>query len=287
MKIAVSSYSFSKLMRQNGMTQLDTVKTAAEMGFEGIEFVGIAPHDGSTKTEYALKLREACKEYNLVITNYTVGADFLNGCDGDLDKEIARLKTEIDLAEVLGATSVRHDATIGRGKLTFDDALPRLAQGCTEVTVYAKAKGIRTMVENHGFFAQDSDRLEKLISAVDDENFGLLCDIGNFLCADESPVLAMSRIAKYAFYAHAKDFVIKSGSEANPGKGFFKTRGGNYLKGTIIGHGNVPVVQCISILNSQGYNGFLAIEFEGMEDNIEALSIGLDNLKNYISQAII
>ena len=32
------------------------------------------------------------------------------------------------------------------------------------------------MVENHGYFAQDSDRVEKLINAVDHPNFGLLLD---------------------------------------------------------------------------------------------------------------
>ena len=34
------------------------------------------------------------------------------------------------------------------------------------MTEYAAAKGIKTMVENHGFFCQDSDRVEKLVTAV-------------------------------------------------------------------------------------------------------------------------
>jgi hypothetical protein len=45
------------------------------------------------------------------------------------------------------------------------------------------------MVENHGFFCQDSERVEKLITQVGKENFGALVDIGNFLCVDESPAL--------------------------------------------------------------------------------------------------
>ena len=61
----------------------------------------------------------------------------------------------------------------------------------------------------------------------------------------------------------------------------FQTRAGNYLRGTVIGHGNVPVKQCLSILKSAGYDGTVAIEFEGMEDPVDAVRIGLANLKRY------
>ena len=65
------------------------------------------------------------------------------------------------------------------------------------------------MVENHGFYVQDSERVEKLYAAVDNKNFGLLTDMGNFLCADEDPASAFARVAPYAYYVHAKDFIVK------------------------------------------------------------------------------
>ena len=52
----------------------------------------------------------------------------------------------------------------------------------------------------------------------------------------------------------------------------------------MIGHGNVPVKQCLSILKTAGYDGTIAIEFEGMEDPVDAVRIGLDNLKRYWSE---
>ena len=151
--------------------------------------------------------------------------------------------------------------------------------------MYAKKAGIKTKGENQGCFAQDSIRDEKLICGVDDENFGVLIDIGNFLCVDEDVTCAVGRLAPYAFHVHAKDFHIKSGSGANPGQGWFKTRGGNYLRGAIIGHGEVPIMQCLGIIKQLGYDGTLAIEFEGMENNILALTIGLENLKRYLEDA--
>lgn len=285
MKVSVSTYSFARLMGSNEITQFGCIAKAKEMGFDGIEFVDILPHDGSSVEEYAKKLRAECERVGLDITNFTFGADFINGSNGDTKAEIERVKKQIDIAEILGAKSVRHDSTNGKSGKSFDSLLPIVAEGCREVTKYAKTKGIKTMTENHGIFSQDSERVEKLINEVNDENFGWLCDMGNFLCVDENPAVAFGRAARYAFYAHAKDFYVKNGNEPNPGSGYFKSRGGNYLKGTIIGHGNVPVVQCLSILKNSGYDGYIAIEFEGMEDVLTGISVGLENLRKYIEMA--
>ena len=140
------------------------------------------------------------------------------------------------------------------------------------------------MVENHIFFVQDSDRMERLYNAVDHPNFGILTDMGNFTCADEDPAISVGIGAPYAFYVHAKDFILKNFNECDPGEGSFQTRAGNYLRGPIVGHGNVPVKQCLYCLKKCGYDGYIAIEFEGMEDPFTAIRIGGDNIRKYWSQ---
>ena len=76
------------------------------------------------------------------------------------------------------------------------------------------------MVENHGFFCQDSVRVEKLVTAIDHPNFGVLLDMGNFLCADDNPTTAVGRLLPYTFHCHAKDFHIKPGTDPYPGEGW-------------------------------------------------------------------
>ena len=147
------------------------------------------------------------------------------------------------------------------------------------MTEYAAARGIRTCVENHGLFCQDSDRVERLMLAVDHPNFGWLVDVGNFLCADENPVRAVGRAAPYAVHAHVKDFYIRSGDGRDPGEGFFRTRGMNYLRGAIVGQGDAPVAQCLAILRRAGYDGWLSIEFEGAEDPMYGIRVGRDNVR--------
>ena len=43
--------------------------------------------------------------------------------------------------------------------------------------------------------------------------------------------------------------------------------------------GDVPVYQCLSTLVSAGYNGFVTVEFEGMEDPVTGTTYGLNTLK--------
>ena len=72
---------------------------------------------------------------------------------------------------------------------------------------------------------------------------------------------------------------MKSGSEFAPCDGFFKTRGGNFLRGAVLGHGNVPVYQVLNIIKDAGYNGYITLEFEGHEDAVTACKWGLNTLK--------
>ena len=283
MKTSVSSYSFSYMMRSQGETQLSVMAKAKEYGFDAIEFTDLTPPEGTTQEEYALQLRAEADRLGLEISGYSVSADLLFGSEGDLDAEVEKTKKKVDIAALLGVPVMRHDAASGRfvgdrEYRGFRNVVDRLADGCRQITEYAAAKGIRTAVENHGYFAQDSDRVELLVNTVAHPNFGLQVDMGNFLCADEDPVTAVSRCAPYAFNAHAKDFLFKSGQEDLP-EGFFQTRGGNYIRGTVVGHGVVPVKQCVAILKRAGYDGYLTLEFEGMERNEDALKIGARYLR--------
>ncbi len=284
MKFSVSSYSFQKYLNSGEYSHLSLVAKVKEMGFDAIEFTDLIVPEGKTELEYAKEIRQEAERVGIEISSYTVSADMLNGCDGNLDKEIERIKGKVDVAEVLGVKFMRHDAGWGYKDerklfMGFDEALPVFVKGCKAVTEYAKEKGIVTMIENHGFFCQDSDRVERIVCGVADSNFGVLFDCGNFLCADENPIVAAGKLVNYVKYVHAKDFFIRSGMGYDPGCGFFRTRGGNYLRGTIVGQGDAPVKQCIEVIKNSGYDGYFSVEFEGIEENFAAVEQGLINLK--------
>ena len=284
MKTSVTSYSFGGYIAEDRLGYLGLINKAKEMGFEGIEYT-----DGGymNEPESAKKIRERAAEQGIEVVALAVGANFIQGSGGNLKDEIARVCKIVDYAAEMGAKLMRHDVAYGFGgerKHTrgYDDAHPRLAEGCREVTKYAEQKGVKTMTENHGYFSQDAHRVEKLINTVGHDNFGALVDLGNFMCADEDPTLSVSIMAPYAFHVHAKDFHYKSGMDVNPGTGWFQTRAGNYLRGAIIGHGEAKIYQSIQTLKKNGYDGYVTVEFEGMEDNLRGIEVGHANLKRFI-----
>ena len=288
MKLGISLYSFHEYANPDKLGIKGCIDKVKELGGEGVDIVeGPSFATQEEYIAYAKDIGDYLKQVGIEACCFCVGSDFINGSNGDLQAEIERVKGRVDIAAAYGCKFMRHDATPGfytsrKHSRGFDNALPRLVEGYRAVTEYAATKGIKTCIENHGFFAQDAERVEKLINAVANDNFGALVDIGNFSCADEYNPRSVGIMAPYAFHAHAKDFHIKSGNGDNPGTGFFMSRGGNYLRGAIIGHGDVPIKQCINALKRAGYDGYLMIEFEGMEDPIKGVTVGMQNLKKFV-----
>ena len=287
MKVSVSTFSFNQKIVSGEITQLDTVRLAHELGFSAIEVCDIPKDKLDRREEYARELREECDKYGITVTNFVFHADLLNGCEAsgcDPERELERVKGMIDYAALIGSPSVRHDALWSLGSFrSFDAALPVIAERAREIAEYGKERGIRTTVENHGYICQDPDRMERLYNAVDHDNFGILCDIGNFMVNDFDSARAVALVAPYTTYVHAKDFYFKSGSSVDtPGSGFLRTRAGNLLKGAPIGHGCVPVTACLGILKKAGYDGYVTVEYEGAEDCIKSLTIAKSNLERYI-----
>ena len=285
MKISVSSYSFHQYIKAGKLTQLECVAKAKEMGFDAIEFTDITGDSLDEQKAMAKKIKDEADRVGIDINAYTIGANLYHESDEDSEKEIERLKGQLDVAKILGAKVMRHDVCYTLGKSgnarSFDLMLSTIAKNARKVTEYGATLGIRTCTENHGFIAQDSDRVEKLFNTVDHDNYGLLVDVGNFLCVDEDPIHAVSRVAPYAVHAHVKDFIYFD--EAVEGRTIM-TRGANYIAGAVIGEGVVPVRQCLKILKRANYDGYVSVEYEGREDCIAGIERGLANLKRFISE---
>lgn len=285
MKTSVSSYSFSQYINKGKMTQLDCVAKAKELGFDAIEFIDIHGDTYEEQCENAKLIRAEADRVGIDINAYTIGASLYSDDDEAMRTEVERLKKQLDIAAILGAHVMRHDVCYSLGKSgnsrSFDLMLPTIAANAREITEYAQTLGIKTCTENHGYIAQDSDRVEKLFNAVSHDNYGLLVDMGNFICVDENPITAVSRVAPYAIHAHVKDMIVRDTPTASCDH---MTRGGNYFCGCVVGEGNIPVRQCLRILKRAGYNGYISLEYEGAEDCIEGISRGLANLKGFLAE---
>jgi len=281
MKYCLNTYSFGHYEAPEELGIYGMIEKTAEFGFDAIEFCQ-RPWMMEADDDELRKIGEAARKAGLETLAICVGADFLNGEGNPLDQTVEYLCRMVDKAVCLGVSKMRHDVTYGvtgTHGIGYHVVLPRLAEGCRRVTEYAATKGIMTMTENHGHYSQDADRVAALIDAVDSPNFGALVDLGNFMCADEDPTLSVSRLAPYACHVHCKDFLYKTGNQIHPGDGWFCTRAGNYLRGTVVGHGEAGIFQSLGILKRKGYDSYLSLEFEGVEDNLVGIRMGLANMK--------
>jgi sugar phosphate isomerase/epimerase len=289
MKLAVSTYSLHRWRSQKNKSLEQTLDWIAGADVPAVEFAGSIAEEEKDLSRRAGALRRRCEKLGLEVASYCVGAELL--VPGAKQKKlIDRLKREVDAAAELGAPTMRHDVTRGFGDYskgltgpeTFDAALKVVVPAVREVSEYAASQGIRSSLENHGFYMQESKRVEKLIRAVDHPNFGLTIDLGNFLCVNEDPTEATRRLAKYVIMAHAKDFHIKP-KKLMPASGWFATPTEICLRGAIAGHGELDLPAALKLLRQAGYDGYLSLEFEGMEDPEQGVRLGLDYLRQLLS----
>jgi inosose dehydratase len=281
MKIGLSSYSLYGALQAGDMDILEAVQWIADHGGEHVEIVPLG-FDLEENPELADDIREKAKEAGIDISNYAIGANFITATEEEYEQEIERVKQQVDIANRLGAKLMRHDVANRPLEETtieqFEQDLPQLVSACREIADYADQYGITTSVENHGFFVQASDRVRRLVTLVDRPNYLTTLDIGNFLCVDEDPVAAVQKNLPFASIVHLKDFYVRP-SYRHPGEGWFQTTAGNHLRGAIVGQGDIDMWEVIRIVKASGYDGYVSIEFEGMEDCKLGSKIGMQNAR--------
>ena len=285
MKTCISLYSYWTPVRFGKMTQYDVIDKIKALGIDAVELLMLndAVPAGETMQSYAKKLYEHAKKIGLEVPILSMDSKLY--C-ADPERELAYLCSMIDVAAECGIKLMRFDIAysyMGNEELkNYKTVINAVTPYIRRLAEYGASRGVKVVSENHGSIIQDSYRVEELLTTVDHKNYGYLCDIGNFDGADENVVTAMSRLLPYICFVHAKDIIQRSGNEYDPGQYYWRTRGGNYHRATIFGHGTLPVYQLLSALKDNGYEGYLSLEYEGIEDTEMAMEISAENLKRML-----
>lgn len=281
MKLGVSTYSLSRAVRAGEMDVLGIMDWIKDLGGTHVEVVPVG-FDLMENPELIDQIVAKAQELDLEISNYAIGANFVKDSDAEFDEEIEKVKKHVEIARQLGVKIMRHDvasrpvpeATIQQ----FEEDLPKLVQACQEIADYAAQYDITTSVENHGRYLQASDRIQRLIHAVNRPNYKTTIDTGNFLCVDEDPVSAVKKNLPYTSgIIHLKDFYYRP-AHLNPGEGWIATSNDNFLRGSIFGQGDIDVRQVLSAIKAADFDGYLSLEFEGMEECKQGTKIGFENI---------
>lgn len=283
MKLGISSYCLHPLIQSGEMDIFAAIRWIAERGAQHVEIVPLSGMKEQIKDErFVNQIRQTAEEAGLIISNYAVGGNFVVKDDAALAVEIVRIKEQVDIAYALGAKLMRNDVARRPANECsiewFDADLPAIVQACSEIADYAAQYGITTSLENHGYYVQSSDRVLRVLQGVNRPNYKTTLDVGNFMVSDEDPHIAVAKLIPYASMVHIKDFYSRKRCK-HPGEGWFATLGGNYLRGAIAGYGSLDMPYILSMIKSSGYDGFLSIEFEGLENSQLGTKIAFDNVR--------
>jgi len=299
MKIGLSLYSLNREIVAGRMTLQSAIEWAASQGAECVELVPFSykfeHDDGSIDHATIAVAKKAAADAGVELVNYSVLADLCSEDDAVFEAEIRRAMRHVDIAAELGLPRMRHDISSFRrtreelGVAYFEALFPRMVEGASSIAEHAATRGVTTMLENHGFFVNGCDRCERLVRAVNRDNYKMLLDTGNIICVDEDPITAAQKLSPLCEMIHLKDFYIRwrdpgDTTEFDCGGSWFRSNAGRYLRGSIMGQGDLDVYAILGAIKASGYDKNIAIEFEGFEDPKYASRVSLDNARRIWSE---
>ena len=222
----------------------EILSTAKDFGYDGVEIRGIAseiyaPDIKAFTSKYMEQTMKKITGMGLTIPMFTTGCLLHESYDFVKDA-----KEYMDLCVKTGTKYIRVLAdTDPAPKGPIDYELVALC--LRELAAYGKERDVMPLVETNGEFAS-SDNLLKLLAMADCENIGVLWDIHHpYRYASEKPEETYGKLKSYIRHVHIKDSVVK----------------GEKTVYTIPGEGDVPIKECVALLKSGGYDGYLSLEW--------------------------
>ena len=273
------------------MTFMEAVDYAKEAGIDALEPYPHAEFAQPTDeaVEKAKELKAYAAEKGIKINCFSMGINITTG--DTIAANIERLKGYARVAAAMGSPFLHHTlmpqlVSNFTSNIKFDEFLSRAVKGITEVYDYAASVGVEAVYEDQGFTFNGGERFERLLNAVD-RDIKVVADLGNIMFVDEDPVDFVGRFAPHIVHVHVKDYIRKSAYGNDPGKdgGWYTTRRGDYLRGTIVGHGSIDYVACCKILISAGYTGSFSLEYCGLEEGLSGRIQSMRNFRRYYAQA--
>lgn len=287
MRIAVSMYSYNAAVQAGRLDLPSFIHEAGRAGAEGVELLDYYYPGGGQDADGVERSRagamEALAEAGLPVPIFSVGNNFAKPDPKEREAQVGRIRFGVDEALAYGAGVVRVFAGDVAPGLTFDQVRAWIVEGLAAASTYAHERGIRLALENHGKLAGRGDQVRGLIDDVramcGNDALGANPDTGNFLLVDQPSHDAISQVAPVANMVHFKDFAPAPAD--HKGWAYESLAGKRYL-GACVGEGLVELESCIDRLRDAGFDGWLSVEYEGLEDPLVAVPRSIANARRFL-----
>jgi len=227
------------------------VDFAVKNKYNGLELRGIkreiylpkCPEFSNANLEATLKLM---KQNNLKFVDLGSSCTLHFAEGADREKNLAEGKAFIDLAQQINCRNVRVYPNLLPKDRDKDEVMDFIVKGLLELGNYAKASGVKVLMETHGDLVWTHD-IDKVMKDAAHPNVGLVWDICNmWTITKEPPAEAYRLLRKYIHHTHIKDAKLVDGKV-------------QYVR---LGQGEVPLAEGIGALVKGGYKGYYSFEWE-------------------------
>ena len=263
-----------------------TADYAINLGFSSVEVLEVtSPGHPSVipDRETAKKIRRIFHERGLTVACYSVGTCIYRSPEAE-----ESLRYQAEIAAELGSPFLHHTLVpwlkLPENAPTFDEALENVADAAARIAEYAAPLGVTCLYEDQGLYANGVDGFGRFYREIKKRtnNVGVCGDVGNVLFVDESPVPFFREFIGEIRHVHIKDYLYKTDTVVSPGMYWLGTGHGNWVRDTMIGHGDLDIAGCMKILKDAGYTGALAFENEHPEPYEAGVKQGMEYLKRFL-----
>lgn len=263
MKVSVSMYSLASTIKKENWSVLDFIDYAKRISLDGVELLDFYWENPGDMEQEIESVKQALKENNLKVSAYDVSNNFVKDSKEEQDKEVLKVLDGIQVAKKLGTNIVRVFCGDLHENLTFENGAELIVNALRRCAEIAEKEKVYLALENHGLLAGKSTQVNNIIREVNSPYVKSTFDTGNFLLVHEPPEEAFEQMKNDIVHVHFKDFREKEENEQL--KGFHSTKGIELI-GVIPGDGKVNLEYIVNGLKEIQYNGWLSIEYEGVED---------------------
>lgn len=280
------------LLHTMATPELDPVEAldlAGELQLDGLDLIcqagyrcAIAP---DAPLEAARELRTEAESRGLVIAALTPYEKRFNSpLASEREAAVASLIHAVDLAEALGAASLRVFGGAEMPDDEWDIAAGRLIESLKCVAPYAAARRIGLNIENHDdTMADTATRTYEIWRRVGESNVGIVYDPANLIRDGKEDFPESFDIQADAIrLVHVKDYsfvpgVLRRGTDENS------------RRSVPVGDGDVPWKEIFKALAERGYKGDLTFEYEmrWVPEQLPPTRIGIAQSRDFVRRTLV
>jgi sugar phosphate isomerase/epimerase len=254
-KISLAQWSFNKELFSGNMDNQGFIRKAADMGFNGVEYVNQFFKDKADDFIFLDSLDAVAEEVGIEQLLIMIDGE---GSLADPDQlvradAVENHKKWVRAASYLGCHSIRVNL-FGSG--TKEEMRDYAVEGLIDIGEYAAEQGVNVIVENHGGYSSNGAWLADVIYRVKMENVGTLPDFGNFCEKRDSGENWGGKCTKeYDKYQGVKELLPYA--KAVSAKSYDFDDDGNET--------TIDFERMISLVKDAGFHGFIGVEYEGSD----------------------